>query len=495
MIRYFRKKINKYIAKIGYSLLSTPYPLLLIIVITLLFPSQCRGEIVDRVVAKVNEDIITLSEVQERGLLIRERMRSEGRDDKDVELEDIERIALDTIITERLQLHHAKEIGIEVTDEDIYKAIEDIKKRNSLTDKMFEMLLEKEGETIDNYRERIKEQLILSKIVDYEVRGRTRVDDNEIKGYYENHLDYFLIPEEVNIRHIFFLCDENAGSEEEEKVKEKALSVLKRIHNGEDFIELAKIYSEDSSTSSGGDLGFFKKGTMAAPLEKVAFSLKVGEISDLVRTKYGFHIIKVEGKKESAHKPIDEAMEGIRNKIFADKIKERYDTWIAELKDTSYIEIVMPMKDEKEEEDSLIGSIEKRGLKSHEEGLSDVVISGRVKDMSQEDEQYNGEIMRIIWDWKESWESKDIKRHMSLYSTEFKVGEMGIEEWMKNRERNSSIHDYISITIKDLRIIDDNGFVLATFKQEFKSNVYTDVGLKRLYFNKEKDGWRIIKEE
>ncbi|MFV1950812.1 MAG: peptidylprolyl isomerase [Nitrospinota bacterium] len=317
------------------------------VVISLLVSSHARCEIVDRVAAKVRGDIITLSEVRERTLLVKEKIRPEMN--KDIKIKDIERMVIDMIIAERLQLDYAKKIGIEVTDEDIYTAIKDIKEKNSLTDKMLETLLEKDGQTIDNYRARIREQLILSKVVDYEVKSRIRIDDNEIKGYYEEHLNSFLMPEEVNIRHILFLCNEDTSREEEERIREKALSVLKRVREDEDFIELVKIYSEDPSASSGGDLGFFKKGTMLAPLEKAAFSLKVGEVSDQVRTKYGFHIIRVEGKKESAPRSIDEVREGIRNRIFAEKIKKRYDNWIADLKDVSYIEILMPMESEKGE--------------------------------------------------------------------------------------------------------------------------------------------------
>ena len=144
-------------------------------------------------------------------------------------------------------------------------------------------------------------------------KSQVKVSDDEIKEYYEENLDTFKEPKKVKARHILFRLKPNASKEDEEKVKKKAEEVLKLAREGKDFAELAKKYSEGPSKSSGGDLGYFSKGKMVKAFENAAFSLKKGEISDLVRTRFGYHIIKVEDIKEARTKPLEEVKEKIKD--------------------------------------------------------------------------------------------------------------------------------------------------------------------------------------
>jgi len=139
-------------------------------------------------------------------------------------------------------------------------------------------------------------------------KDQMKVSEDQIKDYYEDNMDTFKEKKQVKARHILFMLAENASKEEEEKVKQKALSILQQARAGADFAELAKKHTEDpSGKENGGDLGYFSAGQMVKPFEDAAFKLKKEEISDLVRTSFGYHILKVEDVKEAKTKTLDEA--------------------------------------------------------------------------------------------------------------------------------------------------------------------------------------------
>jgi len=151
---------------------------------------------------------------------------------------------------------------------------------------------------------------------------KIEITDQEIKDYYEYNIDSYSEPKKIKARHILFKLDENAPEEKEKAVREKAQSVLKEAREGKDFAELAKKYSEGPTKSKGGDLGYFSPGQMVKPFEDAAFNLKPGEISDLVRTKFGYHIIKVEDVKEASHKTLEEMRDEIKKTLTTNRSVE-----------------------------------------------------------------------------------------------------------------------------------------------------------------------------
>jgi len=141
------------------------------------------------------------------------------------------------------------------------------------------------------------------------------VTEQDVTDYYQDHLEQYKVKDQVKARHILFKLDEYADEEEEKKVRERALGILERARKGENFAELAKKYSEGPTKDSGGDLGYFSKGQMLKPFEDAVFKMKKGEISGLVRTPLGYHIILVEDVKESRTKPLEEVREEIKKTI------------------------------------------------------------------------------------------------------------------------------------------------------------------------------------
>lgn len=182
----------------------------------------------------------------------------------------------------------------------------------------------------------VKEQLKLfsdgflaNEYLKKEVASKITVSDDDMKLYYDGHKDEFKTPETVRARHILVRVDTSASESDKKKAKEKAEDILKKIKSGEDFVKLASEMSDDpGSKSKGGDLGFFSRGRMIKPFEDAAFSLKPGEVSDVIETQFGYHIIKVEEKKDEAIETFDAVKERINQKLLQDQIKSKVTDFI-----------------------------------------------------------------------------------------------------------------------------------------------------------------------
>jgi peptidyl-prolyl cis-trans isomerase C len=160
-----------------------------------------------------------------------------------------------------------------------------------------------------------------------EVISKIKVTEKEAKAYYEKNPDLFKSPEQIKARHILIQVPKEAPDEEKKKLKEKALEVLKKVKAGEDFTKLAGEFSDDPGTKSkGGELGFFSKGSMVPAFEQAAFALKPGEVSELVETEFGFHVIKVDEKKEAVSEPF----ETIKEKVTKQVLREKQETKVTE---------------------------------------------------------------------------------------------------------------------------------------------------------------------
>ncbi|MBI3814583.1 MAG: peptidylprolyl isomerase [Nitrospinae bacterium] len=303
--------------------------------------SSANAMVVDKIAARVNGDIILMSEVKGRSFQI---LSSVQKKDKNIEADDISKIEKDVLndmIEEKLMMQFAGDNNIKVSDEDVRMALEDIKRQNNFTDEILEEAIKRDNISIGDYKEILKEQIVISRIFNQEVKSKVHVDEKEIQKYYEGHRSEFTIPEEARVRHIMFIYNEETDSSKEEAVKNRAADVLNKIREGEDFARLASIYSEDpSSAKNGGDLGYFQRGKMIKVFEDTAFTLKKGEVGDVIRTPFGFHIIKCEDRKESGFKPLTEVSKEIENRIYAEKMKSIKTAWLKKLKDKAFIEIL-----------------------------------------------------------------------------------------------------------------------------------------------------------
>ena len=303
--------------------------------------SPAGAHVLDKIVARVNGDIILMSDLKGRSMQFLAEMKRRNQLVDEDNIHKIEKEILNEMIEERLMLQFANNNNIKISDEDIKIAIEDVKKQNNFTDEMLEKALKNDKVTINDYRERLKEQMITSKVINYEVKSNIHIEENEIKKYYEEHRDEFKTPEEVRVRHMVFMySEEERDSSKEEVIRKKAADILNKIREGEDFAKLASIYSEDLSAKSGGDLGYFSRGKMIKDFEDAAFILKKGEVSDVIRTPYGFHIIKCDDKKEAGFRPAEEVSGEIEKSIFLEKMKSLKNIWMKKMKEKAFIDVL-----------------------------------------------------------------------------------------------------------------------------------------------------------
>lgn len=193
--------------------------------------------------------------------------------------------------------------------------------------------------------------LLTSEYLKEEVIAKIDVTEDDIKSYYKTHQEEFEVPEMIRVRHILIRnpMSKSDSTDDKNKRKEKAEEVLKKIKAGEDFAGLASEYSEDQgSKEKGGDLGLITKGMMAPELEKVAFSLKPGEVSDIIETRYGFHIIKVEEKRESFIEPYEKIKDKVKERLFNDLKKTRVEEFIRKIEKDAVVEIYPERLSDKE---------------------------------------------------------------------------------------------------------------------------------------------------
>ena len=249
------------------------------------------------------------------------------------------REALDMIIEEKLQAQEGVKRGMVVDEASIDAAIKNISEKNGLAEGQLEEMLEREGKSLSSYRNYIRDQIMASKVSRFEMSNRVQVSDKEIAKYYRSHQKEFWSDSKVRARHILFIVEPDSN-ETNRKIKlEQAKKALTNIRKGESFIEIASEYSEDVSASNGGDLGFVAKGQMVSEFEEALFNLKVGQVSDIVQTEYGYHIIKAEEVLAGKTLPLVDAENSIVQILSTKKREKGYKEWMNELRKSAFIEI------------------------------------------------------------------------------------------------------------------------------------------------------------
>ena len=307
-----------------------------------------EGKIFDRVAAKVNTEIITLSSIEARAEILKQKnIQTDGGnqilDNRKLFLQE----ALDLIIDEKLQIQQGKKMGFEIDDIAVDAAIRNIEKNNSLEEGQLQIILESEGKSLEVYKNRIRDQILISKIVRFEMGSRVVVSKRKVEKYYHDNQKKFWEPGKVRVRHILILFEKGDSEITKKKKIRKIKTILTELKEGKDFAEAAKEYSEDVSASMGGDVGFVVKGQMVPEFEKAVFRLKEREISDVVETEYGYHIIKAEKIQKGRTLPFNEVQAEIQITLGKRKQKSAYEDWMNELRESAFIEISLFKKSKK----------------------------------------------------------------------------------------------------------------------------------------------------
>jgi len=296
--------------------------------------------VTNAVVAIVNDEIITLHDVNQAAQPAVSEAEKKGALN-DAGRIQIRRAALDHLIEKKLTEQKIKELNIRVSEEEIRQAIDDVRKQNNIpSQEALVTALAGQGLSFDQYRAQLQEQIEKLKLVSMEVRAKVQVGESEMRDYYTANLAKYTEDESFRARHIFFKTGEKATPNEVLRARTTAIAVLTDAKGGKDFAELAKKFSEDpAARKDGGDLGSFKKGDMQPELEKAILSLKPGEISELVSTPIGFHIIKLEARVAGTTKPFESLKSDIEEILYRKKSEERFSQWAKDLRGKASVEI------------------------------------------------------------------------------------------------------------------------------------------------------------
>jgi peptidyl-prolyl cis-trans isomerase SurA len=298
-------------------------------------------QLVDGIAAIVNDDIITITEVREAMLPETEQLtRQYSGFALDQQVKVSFKRTLTGLVDVQLQLTRARHLNLRVSDEDVNYQIDALKKQNDVADEQFLQLLKTRGLTLETYKKQVAESLLITKVVNAEVRSRLTVLDTELQEIYRAKQQQYQVAGGQTVSHILFLFPPYATEQDEQRLRAKAESVLQQLHNGGTFTALARQYSDGPSAETGGLLGTFKPGELLPGFEEAAAQLQPGQISDVVRTRIGFHIIRLEARQAASMRPFAEVQEELRSEILRDKTERRYQEWLESLRQQAYIKVL-----------------------------------------------------------------------------------------------------------------------------------------------------------
>lgn len=287
-------------------------------------------------VAKVNGTIITRLDL-DRAVKVLVSQNRLPQPLPPESLKQAEEAALDQLISAELLYQAGRKTEIKDLDKQVDEKVSQNKAKFPSTEE-FEKALKSVEMTEKDLKEFTRKDVVISNFIEKNIAEKTKVTEADAKKFYDDNPDKFKQEPSVKASHILCGVEASATAEEKKKAKEKAEALLKRIKAGEDFATLAKSESTCPSSKQGGDLGFFSKGQMVAPFEKAAFALKPGEVSDVVETQFGYHIIKLTEKKEGGTIKFDEVKEKIENYLKNLKIQKAIGEYLVELKGKAKIE-------------------------------------------------------------------------------------------------------------------------------------------------------------
>jgi peptidyl-prolyl cis-trans isomerase SurA len=302
--------------------------------------AQSKGTVVEEIVARVNNDAITLSDVLKADQSLHEEIAHDCQgcppDKVDEVYKEKQKDLLRDLIDQALLVERAKDMAISV-ETDLIKRLDELRKQNNLGSmEEMEKEVEKQGLGWEDLKTQIRNNLLTQEVIRREVGSHINIPNDEVKKYYEEHQKDFVRPEQVVLYEIF-LSTGGKSPEEVSSVEKKAEDLRNRVVKGEDFNEIAKHFSEGSTATDGGLLGTFEHGQLDKQLEDIVFKMNKGQMTDVIQTKTGFEVLKVEAHFEAGLQPQDKVENEIMNRIYSQKMIPTMREYLSQLREQSYV--------------------------------------------------------------------------------------------------------------------------------------------------------------
>jgi peptidyl-prolyl cis-trans isomerase SurA len=305
-----------------------------------------KGEVLEQILVKVNGDIITKTELEQRQIAALRQRDPNFRPASDAELQKaLVEVTPDVIVNaidEMLLVQRGRELGYSLSAERFNSIVENIKKENKIeTEEQFQAALKQENLTLDDLRRQIERQMLISQVQQVEVAGKIAVSEEEIKKYFEENRDSFTTQPQITLREILVAVastDKGVNVAEDDAAKAKAEAIRKRVESGESFEKVASEVSDSGSKANGGLIGPIARTDLSPDLLKEIDPLKVGELTRVMRTARGYQIIKLETRSEQKVKTLDEARAEIADRLAGNKQRGHLLTYLRQLRAQAIID-------------------------------------------------------------------------------------------------------------------------------------------------------------
>ena len=300
------------------------------------------AEVVDRIVAAVNDDVITLRELNSvlQPYTQQIRMRKYSEEHERRMLFKLRQDLLNKLIADKLTDQEIKRLNIKVSPKELDNAIERLKDKKFYTDEQLRRVLARDGMSLEDLRQKMEEQILRRRLIDQEVNSKIVVTKEDIRAYYENHPDEYGAVERYHLRNIVMNVPLNAADSEKRGILRRMDALLSQLKAGASFPMLARKFSESPLASDGGDLGFFKLDDLAPQIRSAVAGRGGGEFTDVLDTPQGYQIFYIEEIVNQSQKSLEAASAEISEKLYNEVVDQKFNSWLTELRERSHIRIV-----------------------------------------------------------------------------------------------------------------------------------------------------------
>lgn len=310
--------------------------LLALLALAWLLPTEAQSELLDRVVAIINDEVITLSEVNEEGRPLFKRVTDQtGPADRARALAQAREEVITSLIDKRLIAQEATRLKIGVSEQEVLAAADRIRQQNNLSPAAFRLELERMGLTEAGYLNDLQNQILQSKLINHEVRSRIVVTDDQVLDHYDEHYTKRVAEGGYYLLQMGF---SRQGSEDQ--ARQRAERVRTLALDGQDFGDLARRFSELPSAADGGDIGVFRESDMAPAMRAAITPLSAGQISPIIETGAGFQFFKLISNQQGGivyQAPYETVKEKIRESLYEQRLQEEFKVWVKTIKESAYI--------------------------------------------------------------------------------------------------------------------------------------------------------------
>lgn len=301
-----------------------------------------EAAVVDRILAVVNEDVITQYDMDTLLRPLVQNIRSQQLP-PERELQAVRQLRaemLNNLIDTKLTEQEVKRYNITITDEEVENYIQQLKQRRSTTDEQLRGFLAEQGMTLEDYRREVKLQLQRTKLVNREVRSKVVITEAEIRAYYEKNKAKYGGGTQYHLWNLFVKLPPQASTQDREAAQSMLEEVLAELRRGRRFQEIVRMTAQISLNVQGSDLGLFRIEELTPRLREVVRGLKAGQFSPVVETDFGYQIVFVEEIKETASRPLPQVESEIQDILFRERVDSRFTAWLSELRKRSHIKIM-----------------------------------------------------------------------------------------------------------------------------------------------------------